>query len=278
MTTRKTAVAGAFYPGTIKEIDMFLKTFFHAVKNDTDFQKEKEELVKNIHGFIVPHAGWMYSGPVAIYAYDLLKELNKIKEKENKPKIKKIIMLGPNHTVYINVAAIDTNEYWETPLGKVKVLKTDINHEIVVYNNMPHLQEHDLEVNVPFLQTTPGNNIEILPIIVGDVGDEGAEQPADLFIKEYADKEDTLFIISTDLSHQLPQETANKKDRNTIDIIRNLDFEKTFEMDACGRNPIIVAMYMCKKLNVKPKLLKYATSGDVTGDLDAVVGYASLVF
>lgn len=281
--TRQSAVASAFYPKTENEIKKMLTVFFKNAKKDKEFEKLTEKLAgKIIHGIIVPHAGWIYSGGVAGYAYELIKDSLKNRV------YKKIVMLGPNHTVYTDKAVIDDNDAWETPLGSVKVMKTNIKDDDFVYSSTPHQNEHDLEVQVPFLQfiyKKPDNKnsickdseFEILPIIIGNLSMKELESIADNLLENYNDEE-TLFLISTDLSHYQPQETAEKLDKNTIKIIETLDVEKAGKMDACGRNPLIVAMFLCKKLGVTPITLKYATSGDVSGDYNAVVGYVSMVF
>ena len=269
MKTRQPAVAGAFYPGSKDEIDKMLHHFFDNVKNLPK--------TKKINGIIVPHAGWVYSGQVAAYAYELAREY---KESSGK-KFKKIILLGPNHTVYLDKAAIDDNDYWETPLGKVKIIdKDNLNLESNYFtkSGLAHQKEHVLEVQIPFLQYA-FNDFEILPIIVGDIGENGAEEIATEIIKLIESLDDeTLLVISTDLSHYQPQENAEKLDTNTIKILENLDFGNAHVMDACGKNPLLVTMHICKKLGVKPTTLKYATSGEVSGDYTGVVGYVSMYF
>lgn len=289
LTIRKPAVAGAFYPSQKKEIEQMLNVFFKTANADENLSKLKISLKnRKIHGIIVPHAGWIYSGGVAAYAYELVRD----------KRYKRIILLGPNHTVYIDRAVLDENQFWETPLGKVKLLKEKTQtllkeKYLFIQTSGAHEREHDLEVQIPFLQyilkdnlndnhflkdnKDNSQNFEILPIIIGDMEMKELERVADCLLKDYNDEE-TLFVISTDLSHYQPQETAEKLDRDTIKIIETLDVEKADNIDACGRNPLIVAMFLCKKLGVTPITLKYGTSGDVSGDYSGVVGYVSMVF
>ena len=272
LTIRKPAVAGMFYPSQKKEIEKMLNGFFKSVNADEKFSRLKANLkLKNIHGIIVPHAGWIYSGGVAAHAYELVRKAN----------IKRVILLGPNHTVYIDRAVLDENEFWETPMGTVKLLKEKTQgllkeKYLFIQTSGPHEREHDLEVQVPFLQYL-FKEFDILSIIIGDMSMKELERVADCLLENY-NGEETLFVISTDLSHYQPQETAEKLDRNTIKIIETIDVEKADKMDACGRNPLIIAMFLCKKLGVTPVTLKYATSGDVSGDYSGVVGYVSMVF
>lgn len=250
MKTRNAAVAGAFYPDNKKELENMLNKF---LKNVQDIALEKE-----LKALIVPHAGYIYSGQVAAYAYALLK----------KCKTQKIMLLGPSHNVYFNDVAADINDYWETPLGKVKLIK----------NNFPkleqaHLQEHCLEVQMPFLQTTL-KNFEILPLIAGDINPKEITKK----IINILDN-NVLLIISSDLSHFHDYDTATRLDKNTIKSIQDLDYSKAEEeADACGKIPILTAIDAAKKLKWKCKFLNYKNSGDVTGDKSRVVGYASFAF
>ncbi|MBS3137380.1 AmmeMemoRadiSam system protein B [Candidatus Woesearchaeota archaeon] len=285
---RQPAVAGLFYPRSKAEIKAMLDHFFNYVNLDKEFAKYKNELKQKfsnskrgkINGIIVPHAGWIYSGLTAAYAYDLLKEY----------KFKKFILIGPNHTAYLNNAAIDENNFWQTPLGRIKVLNYEKNHEnkssdvhklfddkLFILSSIPHEQEHDLEVQAPFLQYLFNGSIEILPIIIGDLDLKQLEKASDRLLNLYDD--DTLFIISTDLSHYQQQQQANRLDKNTIEVINSLSFDRFEEIDACGKNPLLIAMFLCKKLKTRPLMLKYTTSGDITKDYSkGVVGYVSMVF
>jgi AmmeMemoRadiSam system protein B len=263
-----------------------LDYFFGTVEKDKKFAELKNKLIQKfnktkrgkINGIIVPHAGWMYSGLTAAYAYDLIMQY-KISN------FKKFILIGPNHTVYLNKLAVDESMFWQTSLGKVKIvdkliMNRLIDNKLFVFDYIPHEQEHDLEVQIPFLQYLFGNNsvnLEILPIIAGEINLEQCEKAADKLLEIYDD--DTLFIISTDLSHYQQQQAANRLDKNTIDIISSLNFDKCNEIDACGKNPLLIIMFLCKKLKTTPFMLKYMTSGDVIKDYNrGVVGYASMVF
>ena len=211
----------------------------------------------NLRALIVPHAGYIYSGPVAAYAYSLLKNF--------KHKKLKIILLGPSHYVHNDEAVCDDNDFWETPIGKVKIFENDFPK-----NGMPHMREHCLEVQIPFLQRVI-EDFEILPLVAGDTNPKETSKK----IIEILDK-DTILIISTDLSHFFDYDTANKIDKNTIDAIKNLDYDKLAEEgDACGKIPILTAIDIAKKLNWKIRLLDYRNSGDTAGMKSSVVGYAS---
>ncbi len=269
--TRPTAVAGSFYPGSKSQIMTMLDKFFSNVASNQNFTGFKEKVKHSkakIHGIIVPHAGWVYSGEVAAYAYDIVKNKG----------FTKIILLGPNHSTYVDKAYVDENDYWETPLGRVMLSKEKINNPYFVYSSAPHVQEHDLEVQIPFLQYiyAPNSQFTIIPIIVGDLKMDAFDSVVKALTDIYDDK--TLFIISTDLSHYMPIDEAQKVDTNTIKIIQNLVFERAGEMDACGKMPLLIAMLLCRAFGTTPIPLKYATSGEVSGEYNSVVGYVSMMF
>ena len=250
MKTRNAAVAGAFYPADEEEINSMLNEFF---KNVPKIKLEKEP-----KALIVPHAGYIYSGQVAAYAYSLIKNSKK----------QKIILLGPSHSVYLDDIAADENDYWETPLGKVKVMQNNF-----IKSEEAHRNEHCLEVQVPFLQTIL-KDFEILPLAAGIVNPkEISEKIINLL------DDNTILIISSDLSHFQPYDVAVKIDKNTIQAIQDLDYDKMERQgDACGKIPIMILIEIAKKLNWKTKLLKYKNSGDVIGEKSQVVGYASFAF
>ena len=250
MKTRHAAVAGAFYPAGKEELESMLNKF---LKNVPDIALKKEP-----KALVAPHAGYIYSGPVAAYAYALLKKFKK----------QKIILLGPSHSFHFNDIIADVNDYWETPLGRVKLMQ----------NNFPkleqaHFNEHCLEVQVPFLQKTL-ENFEILPLVAGDINPKKISEKIIPLLDD-----NTLLIISSDLSHFHDYGTATRLDQNTIKAIQNLDCGKAErEAEACGKIPIMAVIDIARKLKWKCKLLSYKNSGDVVGDKSQVVGYASFAF
>jgi AmmeMemoRadiSam system protein B len=209
---------------------------------------------KEIHGIIVPHAGYVYSGAIAGKAFALLKNR----------KFSKAVIFGPSHyKAFMGIAALETPE--NTPLGKVNLTK----------NSLPKIPyEHSIENQIPFIQKL-NPDIEILPIAVGHITLEEAESIAERFLNEY---KDSVFIFSTDLSHFLRYDEAVRKDKTTIDIITTLNESKLNHIDACGIYPLLILFEMCKIRSWKPRLIEYKNSGDVTGDKISVVGYSSFVF
>ncbi|MBT3394062.1 MAG: AmmeMemoRadiSam system protein B [Waddliaceae bacterium] len=247
---RKPAVAGTFYPSSPLSLHEMIQGFLDNVDDATE--------IKDLKAIIVPHAGLVYSGQVAAYAYKILE----------KHKKRKAIIVGPAHTAFLNGYAADDNEQWETPFGTVKITENTLEK-----NSNAHRSEHCLEVQIPFLQEI-FDDIEILPIVVGDAD---AKALADDIMKILDD--DTILIISSDLSHFNDYDVAVDLDNTTIKAVEDLDYEALLENgDACGKIPLLTMIEIAKKQQWKPTLLKYANSGDVTGDTSRVVGYASFIF
>lgn len=217
---------------------------------DSFLSKEPGIKVKEVHGLIVPHAGYSYSGEIAGKAFALLKGND----------IKKAIIFGPSH--YQTFKGISSLNTFETSLGKVNIPKNN-------FNKIPH--EHSIENQIPFLQKLGVK--EILPLAVGHINMKEAEEIAKQFINEEA-----IFIFSTDLSHSLEYNEAVKKDKVTIDVISNLKEYQLKDIDACGLYPLLILFKMCQIKGWKPKLIEYKNSGDITGDTVFVVGYAGFVF
>lgn len=251
MKIRKAAVAGMFYPKYKEEIESMINNFLSNVPNI--------KIEGNLKALIVPHAGYIYSGQVAAYAYSLLR---KYKNKQ------KIILLGHSHFVYFNDFASDVNDYWETPLGRIKIIENNF-----LKLEAAHASEHCLEVQLPFLQKSL-QNFEILPLVTGEINPKEISRTIINLIDN-----SSILIISSDLSHYNSYEIAVKIDKNTINAIKSLDFNKMeIEGDACGKIPILTVIDIAKNLKWKCKLLEYKNSGDTSGNKASVVGYASFVF
>jgi len=216
-----------------------------------DFLKTKQKFPKELHGLIVPHAGYQFSGEISGKAYSLLKG----------KKFEKVIILGPSH--YKGFKGIKSLKEILTPLGRIKIVKND-------YEKLDY--EHSVQNQIPFIQKMLPN-AKILPLVVGQINMDFAETIAKELVKEKA-----LFVISTDLSHFMPYKQATEKDKATIKIIEKLNFKALQDIDACGIFPLMIGMQMCKQKSYKPKLIEYKNSGDVTEDKSSVVGYASFWF
>jgi len=267
---RKPAVAGQFYPSSPEDLKRQISSFI----DKTDTINKTEAIA-----CMLPHAGYMYSGAVAA------KTISGINLKD------KIILLGPNHTGYGAQFSIMSEGSWQTPLGEVEVdnkLSSRLLQQSKYLEDdiLAHTYEHSLEVELPFLQYFKAD-FKIVPIAflsdeIGALKEIGKEIA--LCIKESGLQKQTLIIASSDMTHYEPKEQAEKKDREAIAAILELDEDKLMEkirglnISMCGYAPTIVMLCAAKLLGAKEaKLIKYQTSGDTTGDYDAVVGYAGMV-
>jgi len=271
---RKPAVAGSFYPDDKKKLSDELSLFISRAK------KIPSQTPLKI--LIVPHAGIVYSGQTAAWGF---------KQIENK-NYQKIILLGASHTAWFNHAAVFSQGVWETPLGRVdvdeKLAKKIIDKSKDIINDQtPHWQEHDLEVELIFLQRVL-KNFKIVPILISNPDSQLTDSLANK-IKNILD-EKTLFVVSSDLSHYPSWETANKVDAQTINAVvtGNMTYfeekikqieEKHYpglETTACGYRAIRVALRIGELMNLNWEKIFYENSGDVSGDKIRVVGYAAI--
>lgn len=267
---RKSVIAGSWYPGNPRilssDIDGFLKNV------------PAEFLDGEVVALISPHAGYMYSGQIAAYSYKLV---------EGKT-FDAVIIIGPSHRTSFQGASIYNKGGYETPLGIVPVdsqLANKIIAQSPIMSFVPtaHMQEHSIEIQIPFLQVVLGE-FSFVPIVMGDQNSKTCEELANAILKSVADKK-VLIVGSSDLSHFHSYDMAVKLDSVVLDHINKMDPEELLKdlqrgvCEACGGGPMAVVMMVAKKLGAdKVKVLKYANSGDVTGDKSGVVGYASAAF
>lgn len=261
MKIRKSIIAGSWYPGNASELKEMLKEFYSNVN---------EQSLGYLVGLVEPHAGYIYSGQVAAYGYRQIKNKN----------YKKVIILGPSHRHSFYGISIANYTHFETPLGLVKVSEETkkLLDESGIFLDEPlaHLQEHSVEIQLPFLQYSLGNDFEIIPLVVGSLTDKDVEEAANILISHMDGN--TLIIASSDLSHYHDYNTAVSLDKRCIDSILRLDYQEAKKCEMCGYYPVLILMKIAEKLDLKTKLLRYANSGDVTGDKSGVVGYAAIAF
>lgn len=217
---------------------------------------------------IVPHAGYIYSGPTAAIAYAQLAAARKI--------IRRVVLLGPVHRVAVRGLTLPGVDAFETPLGNIE-LDQDAIAAIsklpqVMISPAAHAQEHSLEVQLPFLQTVL-DDFKLVPLAVGDATAEEVAAVLDLL---WGGPE-TLIVISSDLSHFLPYYVAQSIDQETVQNILDLHGPLTHEQ-ACGGTPINGLMVAAERHHLRPQFLDYRNSGDTAGDKNRVVGYASIAF
>ncbi len=274
---RPMAVAGQFYPADSVELDKMLNDFL---------QNASSSATGTPQVIIVPHAGYVYSGQVAAFAFRAIEGSG----------FKRAVIIGRSHQQYFEGVGADGNDAWQTPFGEVKTDK-DFIHQLASSTNVikidskPHQTEHSLEVELPFLIKTLGKDIKIVPLLFGDDSLETALKLSDV-LAQFIDNE-TAVVVSSDLSHYPEYETANGLDKKTIETILGLDIEKLHKQNteaestglagvatlACGEPAIITAMALAKQLGFSAKLLKYSNSGDYfPATKDRVVGYAAIAF
>ncbi len=266
-TIRQPAVAGAFYPGqkrTLqKDIDALLQAAMRVFKPSG--QNSSTHSTKAI---IVPHAGYIYSGATAAAAYAHLAD--------RRESIKRVILLGPVHRVPVSGLALPAAAGFATPLGDIDIDQLAVasikNLPQIVVSAPAHEQEHSLEVQLPFLQRTL-SDFKLLPLAVGDAT---AEEVAEVLNVLWGGAE-TLIVISSDLSHFLPYQTAQAVDAQTVQSILNLSSTLDHQQ-ACGCTAVNGLLLAARQHQLQPQLLDLCNSGDTAGDKDRVVGYASFAF
>ena len=265
---REPAVAGQFYPFSKSELSAQLKSFF-ALPIPCENKKK-------IIAAISPHAGYVYSGPIASYTYRELKKDNEFSC---------AIIIGPNHTGYGPGVSIFPNGSWKTPLGEVKVdekIAKKISNQEFVLDESAHEFEHSIEVQIPFLQYL-FKKIKIVPICLLDQSINTSIALGNRLAEVIKD-EKTIVIASTDFSHYIPYAEAYARDYKAMEAIKNLDEKLLFEniekykISMCGPGGVAAAIVYSKKKGAKQgKILKYGTSGDIIEDKSTVVGYGSLI-
>ncbi|MFP3222082.1 MAG: MEMO1 family protein [Nitrososphaeria archaeon] len=276
---RKPAVAGYFYPSEKNELISLIEETFRSKDLGPGLLPPLNEQ-KNALGYLVPHAGYEYSGYIAAHAYLEISAL---------PEGSTFIILGPNHYGIGSPLALPQSEIWETPLGQVKVdtsLRNEIMSEksIIDMDDGAHWREHSIEVQIPYLQYVK-KDFKILPISMTLMEKEYAVEVAEIIYKKIKEKKNYYIIASSDLTHYEPAESVNRKDEIAIKAITNRNLDelyrvlRKYDITMCGYGPAAVLMHLSNLLGYdKVKLLKHANSGDVTGDYSSVVGYASIGF
>lgn len=259
---RQPAVAGAFYPYDANELRQMVRTYLAESKVQPDLQNQGR-----LRALIAPHAGFIYSGPVAGTCYRQLDSIDKNKHW-------KILLLGPAHRYPVRGVSVCAYDEMITPLGTVKISPVAKAMAAKLgFIPAADAQEHSLEVQLPFLQEQLPD-FELIPIVCG------AAPPDQLagFLLPYLDA-DTLVVISTDLSHYFPYDQAVATDSIANAAIPSLDLDTMrHKGDACGIIGVMTCMHMARELGWQGQLLEYRNSGDTAGPKDRVVGYGAYSF
>lgn len=255
---RLPAVAGMFYPENPVELADMLRGFL----------AEAQPPALHPKALIAPHAGYIYSGPVAASAYALLKPLH--------ASIKRVVLLGPVHRVWTSALALPGVDVFETPLGRVEldqdaIAAIDGLRQVQVHP-AAHTQEHSLEVQLPFLQSVL-DDFTLVPLAVGGASPEAVAEVLDVLWGG----EETLIVVSSDLSHFLAYDQAQHVDRATVHEILLFNIHLSGEQ-ACGCHAINGLLLAARRRGLSPHLLDLRNSGDTAGDRNRVVGYAAIAF
>ncbi|ABC76163.1 AmmeMemoRadiSam system protein B [Syntrophus aciditrophicus] len=267
---KRSLIAGSWYPGSPRVLSRDIMDYFDNVPGKT--------VQGRILGLVAPHAGYMYSGQVAAHAY-----------KEIKGQTYDVVfVIGPSHRAFFRGVSLFKEGGYETPLGIVDVhedmaarlLEQDPR---IAFLPDVHLQEHSVEIQLPFLQVALGE-FSFVPLIMGDQDYETCRVLADAIVNCCGNKQ-VLIVGSSDLSHYHGYEQAVRMDSRILEHLRKMDEcglirdLSSGTGEACGGGPAAVTMMVARQLGAdKAAVLKYANSGDVTGDRSGVVGYAAAVF
>ena len=260
-------LAGSWYPDSKIQLEKQLKSYLNAAN--------PPKVDGDILALIVPHAGYIYSGPIAAYGYKAI---------QNKS-IKTIIILGFSHRKFFDGIAVYDRGMWKTPLGDIEI-DEQLAKEMIAENSRvkfnPDLfkEENSVEMQVPFIQMVL-KGVKIVPIAFGT---KDAQSLAGTLEEILRKRRDVLIVASTDMSHYHPYDDANSIDKHTINTINRLKAKELYDEGAlgicemCGIMPVVTSLIVAQNMDYdKIKILKYANSGDITGDKSKVVGYVSSV-
>jgi AmmeMemoRadiSam system protein B len=275
---RPAAVAGSFYPAEAEPLIRLLDECF----DSSSLGPQGARATKlSLLGGLVPHAGYIYSGPCAAHLYACLDN-----------SVKRVILLGVNHHARGDRAALSTADFWQTPLGWVKVdqeINDLLQHQVrfLKADEAAHTQEHSIEVQLPFLQRVLGE-FSLIPISLAHISIEECAElgaaVADIVIKNTRSGTRTVVMASSDLSHYLPPKETDKLDGMALAEVLAvnpralIDVAERENITMCGVRPAAVLLFAANRLGVKQAtLLKHCHSGD-TAPMREVVGYASVAF
>jgi hypothetical protein len=261
---RRPAVAGLFYPSRARTLARDVDALL-ADATGAPLDRAPKALV-------VPHAGYMYSGPIAANGYARLRD-----DAPALAQISRVVLIGPAHRVPLRGLALPSVDALQTPLGDVPVADAVRDRLVqlpgVTVDDLPHADEHSLEVHLPFLQQLLGS-FDVVPMLAGSATDD---EVAAVLDAAWGGPE-SLIVISTDLSHYEAHDQATRHDRRTVDAVLAGDPNAIGPGDACGRIPLRGLLVAAGRRGLRPVLLDRRTSADTAGTPDRVVGYAAIAF
>ena len=258
---RRPAVAGTFYPGDPGELDRAVQGYLEGATAEVSAPPPK--------ALIAPHAGYIYSGPIAASAYARLRPVRST--------IRRVVLLGPSHVVPLVGLAASSAEVFLTPLGPVRVDQNAVEGVLrlpqVQLLDEAHAHEHSLEVHLPFLQRVL-EDFSLVPLVAGSASPEEVAEVLD----ELWGGPETLIVISSDLSHYHDYETAQQLDAATSCAIEELEPEEIHSEAACGRVAVGGLLVAARRRGLHAETVDLRNSGDTAGPRDGVVGYGAYVF
>ena len=253
-------VAGMFYPDDPEELKALIQRYLSKANEECQTPK----------ALISPHAGFQYSGSIAAEAYACLLK--------NKKQFEHVILFGPSHRFPFDGVAVTSASAYKTPLGIISI-DQPLVHEILslpqvdIVDEAFGVQENSLETQLPFLQSVI-DKFSIVPLLIGNTNYSDVAE----VLKVLWNGDNTLIVISSDLSHYLDDEKAKAIDNKTVEAILNIEPDKISYDQACGRIAIQALLSIAKEKGLKPKLIDLRNSGDTAGSKDQVVGYAAIHF
>jgi AmmeMemoRadiSam system protein B len=255
---RPAAVAGAFYPGGTRSLAGTVAALLDGAS--------APDRTGRLRALIVPHAGYVYSGPIAASAYRAV----------DPTAARRVLLLGPSHRTPLRGLAVSSADGFATPLGVVPVDRAArdelVAAGLATVDDGAHALEHSLEVQLPFLQAVLPD-VPVLPVAVGAAAPEDVAAVIDAVWDD-----GTLIVVSSDLSHYEPYMTARRHDEQTADAIAALDVDGIGEWDACGRHAVRGLLLAARRHGLTAHLLDLRSSGDTAGDPERVVGYGAFAF
>jgi AmmeMemoRadiSam system protein B len=277
---RRPTQAGSFYAGDAESLKQQVESCFLHSFGPKKLPKICSDGARKIVGLVCPHAGYMYSGPVAANAYYEL-ALDGVPET--------VVILGPNHTGYGSALSVMDEGVWRTPFGDVEVdslVARELCKEtgLLDVDESAHRFEHSIEVQLPFLQYLFGDKFKFVPICFQLQDFESSDEVGNALAEVLAER-NAVIVASSDFTHYEPQKNAEQKDLAALEAAKAFDARRFMSIieeknvTACGYGPIATTIIASKGLLAKQaNLLQYKTSGDITGDKTSVVGYAAVTF
>ena len=259
------AVVKEWYGGSCEAVEKFINHFNNIIDENVDQQKAAEIFSMKPKALIVPHAGWIYSGFTANFAYRIANSTNP----------DRVVVIGPSHKFPIKGISTTLEDLYETPCGNLPI-DTEFSKILIEKFDIDNFEyvhvEHSTEVQMPFIYHYFGA-IPVVELIYGDYNPEKLKN-----IIEFAINNNSLVVISSDLSHYYDIKTANSLDYNCLEAVNNLDLNDLQKCEACGKIGIAGIILAAKEMNLTPFIVDYRTSADVSGDNSNVVGYMSAIF